>query len=85
MPKMVLLRSREGFDASSLACARHAWLEDRGDQKKAVEGWEKVCGGKVDVVDIPGNHFEVFEQRNVSLSSPQEADYKSSLLTPSTS
>ncbi len=67
-PKMILLRSREGFDASGLACKRHAWLEDREDQRSAVEGWETVVGAKVEVIDVPGNHFEVFEENNVSLN-----------------
>ena len=67
-PKMILLRSREGFDASGLACERHAWLEDREDRRSAVQGWETVVGAKVEVIDIPGNHFEVFEDDNVSLN-----------------
>lgn len=65
-PKMILLRSSEGYDLSSLPCEYNAWLEDRSDPRSAVEGWEKVVGGKVDMIDIPGNHFEVFEAKNVS-------------------
>ena len=69
-PELVLLRSSEGYDAKGkgLECEKHEWLEERGDKKKAVEGWEKVTGKEVPVVDIPGNHFEVFDGGNVSFS-----------------
>lgn len=65
---IVLLRCSEGYDAAGLDCAKHAWLEDRSDARRAVEGWERVVEGDVEVVDLPGNHFEVFDKANVSLA-----------------
>lgn len=32
----------------------------------ATKGWEGLAGSKVPVIDIPGNHFEPFDQKNVS-------------------
>lgn len=33
----------------------------------ATRGWEMVTGARVPVIDVPGNHFEPFEMRNVSM------------------
>lgn len=65
-PKMVLLRSREGYSTKGLNCAPHEWLENRSDVTLATKGWEGLTGAKVPVIDIPGNHFEPFDQKNVS-------------------
>lgn len=63
---MVLLRSREGFSTKGLNCAPHEWLENRNDVTLATKGWEGLVGARVPVIDIPGNHFEPFDQKNVS-------------------
>lgn len=63
---MILLRSKEGFDASSLPSAHVAWLEDRSNPHSIAEDWEEIVGAKVEVIGIPGNHFEPFEANNVS-------------------
>lgn len=65
-PNIVLLRSSEGYDAKGLNCKKNAWLEDRSDPRTAVGGWEEIVAGEVKVLDVPGNHFEVFEKANVS-------------------
>ncbi|OBZ65138.1 Conidial yellow pigment biosynthesis polyketide synthase [Grifola frondosa] len=41
------------------------FLGDRANPTQAVAEWESVLGSKVPVLDIPGNHFEVFERANV--------------------
>ena len=64
-PKVVLLRSENAYENPSLRGPFNRWLQDRSDPKTAVKGWEKVTGGKIDVVDIPGNHFEAFDNANV--------------------
>ena len=64
-PKMILLRSREGYDTSSLPVRHTAWLSDRSDPRCLIDDWETVVGAKVDVMDIPGHHFGPFEAENV--------------------
>ncbi|RPB02892.1 ketoacyl-synt-domain-containing protein [Choiromyces venosus 120613-1] len=64
-PKLILLRSREGFSTRSLNCQSHAWLEDKSDPSAATAGWEELVGSRVPVIDIPGNHFEPFDNKNV--------------------
>ena len=64
---MILLRSKEGFDARALPSAHVAWLEDRSNPHSIAEDWEEIVGAKVEVIGIPGNHFEPFEANNVSV------------------
>ena len=65
-PAIVLLRCTEGFDASGIECPGHEWLEDRSDVRNTVAGWEQIVEEEIKVIDIPGNHFEVFDKDNVS-------------------
>lgn len=65
-PKAVMLRSKEGFPLKRVDCESAVFLAERGDPAAAVKEWETVLGTKVPVLDIPGNHFEPFEPRNVS-------------------
>nr|BAO20284.1 polyketide synthase 1 [Grifola frondosa] len=66
-PRAVMLRSREGFPVpkQSEKIQSLEFLGDRANPTQAVAEWESVLGSKVPVLDIPGNHFEVFERANV--------------------
>jgi hypothetical protein len=64
MPQVVFLRSCEGWSGD--VRVQHKWVMDRSNPADAKGDWEKLVGGEVKVVDIPGNHFEVFEKKNVS-------------------
>lgn len=33
---------------------------------EAVHGWQSVIAGSIDVLDIPGHHFQAFDEHNVS-------------------
>ncbi|KAI0919364.1 Type I Iterative Polyketide synthase (PKS) [Taiwanofungus camphoratus] len=66
MPKKaVMLRSREGFPLAKVETESASFLADRNDPAKSVVEWEKVLGTAVPVLDIPGNHFEPFEAKNI--------------------
>lgn len=41
------------------------WLQDRRDRSLATAGWEMLTGSSVPCVDIPGNHFQVFDTANI--------------------
>ena len=73
----VYLRSREGMDINAFgemdprSCA---FLTKKGD-KWTIPQWEAALGEKVEVLDIPGDHFSAFDEQNVRpslvlLSSP---------------
>ncbi|EKM53833.1 uncharacterized protein PHACADRAFT_260377 [Phanerochaete carnosa HHB-10118-sp] len=67
LAKAVILRSREGFFVKNakLGVQPDAFLGDRASPETIIRGWEKILGIRVPVLDIPGNHFEVFDRRYV--------------------
>jgi thioesterase domain-containing protein len=73
IPRVILLRAKEGWVSppgypSSTGEYENAWLQDRGDPGLATRGWDEVTGqaaGTVRYIDIPGDHFTVFDKANV--------------------
>lgn len=65
MPRVVLLRSAEGFRAAGYALPENKWLHDRTDPKTSSGAWEELVGAKIKVIDIPGDHFTPFEPRHI--------------------
>ncbi|KZP30156.1 putative polyketide synthase [Athelia psychrophila] len=63
-PKIILLRSKEGFPPGGMNNVP-SWLSERGDPHDAVAGWEALVGCPVRVRDIPGHHFEPFSPSNI--------------------
>ncbi|KAI0124771.1 putative polyketide synthase [Xylariales sp. AK1849] len=67
VPRAFLLRSNQGWrDPSSPHSVENEWLQDRSDPKNAVAGWEAVTASEVSCIDIPGNHFQVFDPDNIN-------------------
>lgn len=69
IPRIFLLRSKDGFHLNTSNGNRgleNAWLQDRSDPRTSIEGWEVLTKAKVPCMDIPGNHFQVFDVANVS-------------------
>ena len=64
--KTVMLRSQDVFDTESLCGVRYDWLNNQDARAAAIVAWEGLVGGHVEVLPIPGNHFEAFSQKNVS-------------------
>ena len=62
--KLVLLRSKEGYDPPSIS-GTPTWLTDRKNPKSASAGWETIAGEPIKVMDIPGHHFQPFEASHV--------------------
>ncbi|KAI1458114.1 hypothetical protein F4805DRAFT_425530 [Annulohypoxylon moriforme] len=66
VPRVFLLRSREGWqDASDPDFFENEWLQERRSPRGALSDWETVTASKVAWVDIPGNHFQVFDASNI--------------------
>lgn len=61
-----MLRSRDILDTEALCGVKYDWLSSQRARDEAVKGWEGILGGKVDVLEIPGNHFEAFDEKYVS-------------------
>ena len=70
-PRLVLLRSQDGWepppDSDGVPVEEYAnpWLRDRHDRSLATKGWELLTGRLIECVDIPGNHFQVFEPAHI--------------------
>lgn len=67
LPRVVLLRSREGYNPAEVAEVPK-WLAERGNTTDVVDEWRSLVGAEVKVWDIPGNHFNPFHTANVSIS-----------------
>lgn len=65
MPRVVLLRSTEGFRAPGYALPENKWLHDRTEVKTSSRAWEDLVRAKIKVIDIPGNHFTPFEPDHI--------------------
>ncbi|KAG6872570.1 hypothetical protein C0995_008721 [Termitomyces sp. Mi166 len=72
-PPLVMLRSKEGFNPPHIQVP--AWLSDRTRPEAATKGWELLSRSRVDVLDIPGHHFEPFHRNNVRLYIGIQAHY----------
>ncbi|KAF5393009.1 hypothetical protein D9757_001120 [Collybiopsis confluens] len=57
--KVAFLRSQEGLSLTGTVPVPK-WLANRSDVRDAVVGWEPLVRGPIEVLDIPGNHFEPF-------------------------
>lgn len=65
MPNIVLLRSSQGVNLDVSGLPENKWLHDRDDVSTSTSAWEELTGRKVDVRDIPGDHFTPFEAANI--------------------
>lgn len=64
--KVVMLRSQDVFDCGTICGVRYPWLSDQKVRWDAIAAWEKLVGHNIQVLDIPGNHFQAFATQNVS-------------------
>ena len=58
--KTVMLRSKDTMDTSRLCGVEYAWLERQDARETAVDGWRGLVGAEMEVLEVEGNHFEVF-------------------------
>ena len=72
VPRIVLLRSKEGFyiENKHPKGPANPWLQDRSNPRTGVAEWEGIVGEKVSVINISGNHFQAFDAANVSTRIP---------------
>ena len=72
MPRIILLRAKEGYrlEDGPSSEPENVWLQDRSDPRTGVAGWEGIVKSKVSVIDVPGNHFQLFDGPNVSGDEP---------------
>ena len=64
--KTIMLRSRDTLDTDALCGVRYDWLSSQKARDDAINGWEQLVGGNMEVLEIPGNHFQAFDKENAS-------------------
>lgn len=68
--RTVMLRSQDVFDPEALCGVRYDWLGRQDTRTAAIATWQDLVGGHVQVMPIPGHHFEPFTEKNVSGTTP---------------
>ncbi|PQK16682.1 hypothetical protein BB8028_0006g10010 [Beauveria bassiana] len=80
VPRVILLRSAvgwtppRGYTGAAVGEMENPWLQDRRDRSLATAGWEILTGGPIQCLDIPGNHFQVFDAPNIAAVSAALVD-----------
>ncbi|KAM3553318.1 hypothetical protein ARSEF4850_006972 [Beauveria asiatica] len=80
VPRVILLRSAvgwtspRGYTGAAVGDMENPWLQDRRDRSLTTAGWEVLTGGPIQCVDIPGNHFQVFDAPNIAAVSAALVD-----------
>ncbi|KAM3511578.1 hypothetical protein MY11210_004796 [Beauveria gryllotalpidicola] len=80
VPRVILLRSAvgwtppRGYTGAAVGEMENPWLQNRRDRSLATAGWEVLTGGPIQCVDIPGNHFQVFDAPNIAAVSAALVD-----------
>ena len=63
--KYYMLHSDTTLDTTGLCGVGYPWLESREIRVQELRRWETLLGRSLTVYDIPGNHFEAFDEDNV--------------------
>lgn len=48
------------MDTTKLCGVEYAWLERQDLRDAAVDGWRGLVGEGMEVLEVEGNHFEIF-------------------------
>lgn len=67
--KTIMLRSRDVLDTEALNGVKYDWLSRQDTRDAAIGTWEELVGGHIDVLPIPGNHFQPFAKDKVCIPS----------------
>ena len=62
---MVHLRSQDTIDTERLCNVKYDWPSLQEARDEALEGWMRLMGVRVKVLNIRGNYFEPFSQEHV--------------------
>ncbi|KAM0544995.1 hypothetical protein ACHAPJ_011576 [Fusarium lateritium] len=69
--RTVILRSQNTLDTEAHFGVRYDWLSQQEARDDAIVAWENLVGGAVEVLPIPGNHFEPFSEDKIDETAAQ--------------
>lgn len=61
-----MLQSHVLMDTTSLCGVQYPWLESAEARAVSIQRWQTLLGRSLSVMEIPGNHFEPFNDSNVN-------------------
>ncbi|KAM0234041.1 hypothetical protein ACHAP5_010219 [Fusarium lateritium] len=69
--KTAILRSRDVLDTQALCGVKYDWLNWQDTRDAAIGTWEELAGGHINVLPIPGNHFQPFAEDKIDETAAQ--------------
>lgn len=69
--KYTMLHCKDLLDTSALCGVEYTWLSSKLERSKSLSQWSGILNREISVMDIPGNHFEVFHEKNVSYATQE--------------
>ncbi|KAH6950062.1 beta-ketoacyl synthase [Fusarium avenaceum] len=69
--KTIMLRSRDVLDTEALYGVNYDWLSHQDTRDAAIGTWEELVGGHIDILPIPGDHFQPFAKDKVDETAAQ--------------
>lgn len=64
----VLLQCAQTLDTERLCGVAYPWLSDAAAREQGVADWRRFVGRNVPILSLDCDHFQVFEEKHVSLS-----------------
>jgi thioesterase domain-containing protein len=61
-----MLLCRETFNTTRPCGISYAWLDNQDYRTRCARDWQRVVGSSMQVLEVEGNHFNMFSARNVS-------------------
>ncbi|KAM0229999.1 hypothetical protein ACHAPO_009551 [Fusarium lateritium] len=69
--RTIMLRSQNTLDTEAHFGVRYEWLSQQEARDDAIVAWGKLVDGAVEVLPIPGNHFEPFSEDKIDETAAQ--------------
>jgi hypothetical protein len=65
----VMVSCTRNMDTERLCGVAYPWLNDPAAREASIEGWHKLLGRPIPVLEVDCNHFEVFDAAHVGFAS----------------
>ena len=63
----VALKSSQSIPTEEKYGVDYSWLSSQDVRAEAMDLWSKLIGGRLEILDISGDHFQAFDPDNVSI------------------
>ena len=70
-PVTVALKSNESIPTEEKYGVDYPWLSKQDVRAEALDLWSTLVGGRLETLDVSGNHFQALDPDNVSIRIPK--------------